>query len=325
MDNLCHTLVGLGLAESGLKRKTALGTATLLVGANLPDVDGFAYAWGPVTALGFRRGWTHGVLAIAVWPLVLAGLMLAWDRGVRRRREPGAAPSDPWWLVVLAAMSVTSHPLLDFLNTYGVRFLMPFSDRWFYGDTLFIVDPWIWILLLAGAIWSRWQWSKEVPRAGGPARVALVLTLTYALAMAALNVAGRRLVETAQSDRLTIRHLMTAPVPANPFQRDVVMDTDRGYLRTSIAWLERPSLGDDWDVISTGDSTSEARAAAATSDGRTYLRWARFPVFQVERQRGGALVRISDARYPGQSWAEVAIPVNRPLSLPRTTPAPERP
>ena len=37
--------------------------------------------------------------------------------------------------------------MLDWLNTYGVRLLMPFDGRWFYGDALFIVDPWVWLLL----------------------------------------------------------------------------------------------------------------------------------------------------------------------------------
>ena len=83
MDNVCHTLVGLALAEAGLKRRAALGTATLLLGANLPDVDALAYAWGPVTALGFRRGWTHGALAMALWPLLLAGLMLFFEMLLR--------------------------------------------------------------------------------------------------------------------------------------------------------------------------------------------------------------------------------------------------
>ena len=39
-----------------------------------------------------------------------------------------------------------SHPALDWLNTYGVRFLMPFDGAWFYGDALFIIDPWVWLL-----------------------------------------------------------------------------------------------------------------------------------------------------------------------------------
>ena len=85
MDNLCHSLVGAALSRAGLGRRTALATATLVIGANLPDVDVFAYAWGADTALGFRRGWTHGVLALALWPFVLTGILMAWDRLVRRR------------------------------------------------------------------------------------------------------------------------------------------------------------------------------------------------------------------------------------------------
>ena len=48
-----------------------------------------------------------------------------------------------------------SHPFLDWLNTYGVRLLMPFSERWFYGDALFIVDPFLWIVL-GGAVMLAW-------------------------------------------------------------------------------------------------------------------------------------------------------------------------
>ena len=36
---------------------------------------------------------------------------------------------------------------MDYINSYGVRLLMPFSDRWFYGDALYIVDPWLYLML----------------------------------------------------------------------------------------------------------------------------------------------------------------------------------
>src|SRR5690606_35011615 len=115
MDNICHTLAGAALAESGLKRRTPLAMATLLVGANLPDLDAAAYAWGNLAALEFRRGWTHGVLAMVVLPVALALFMVGWDRVVRRRggvnrlREP--ARFGP--LLLLAIIAVFSHPLLD--------------------------------------------------------------------------------------------------------------------------------------------------------------------------------------------------------------------
>jgi inner membrane protein len=57
--------------------------------------------------------------------------------------------------VALAYLGVLSHPALDWLNTYGVRLLMPFDGRWFYGDTLFIIDPWFWLIAAAGVVLAR--------------------------------------------------------------------------------------------------------------------------------------------------------------------------
>ena len=145
MDPLTHTLVGASLAETRVGR-VGLGTATCVIGANLPDIDAATYLLGADLALGFRRGWTHGVLAMAVLPPLLAWVMHQVDR-VRCSRTPTARPVRFGRLVGLAYIAVLSHPALDWLNTYGTRLLMPFDGRWFYGDALFIVDPWVWLLL----------------------------------------------------------------------------------------------------------------------------------------------------------------------------------
>ena len=61
----------------------------------------------------------------------------------------------------LTSARVLGHPLLDWLNTYGVRFLMPFDGTWFYGDALFIIDPGVWLLagltvvLASSATWAN--------------------------------------------------------------------------------------------------------------------------------------------------------------------------
>jgi inner membrane protein len=159
MEPLCHTLVGAALAESPLARRggerVPLATATLLLAANLPDIDVLCYTKGADFALGCRRGWTHGALALAVLPLVLTAAVLLWDRFVRRRRHPDRPPAPPGVLLGLAYLGVLTHPLLDLLNTYGVRLLMPFSGRWLYGDTLFIVDPWLWLILGGAVVLAR--------------------------------------------------------------------------------------------------------------------------------------------------------------------------
>src|ERR671911_280763 len=80
IDPLCHTLVGAALARSGLAKRTALGATALVVGANLPDIDVLAYFGGPGADLEWRRGWTHGVLALLILPWLLAGGLLMLHR-----------------------------------------------------------------------------------------------------------------------------------------------------------------------------------------------------------------------------------------------------
>ena len=57
----------------------------------------------------------------------------------RRVKLPG--------LLLVSAIGTATHPLMDWTNNYGVRFLLPWNPRWFYGDFVFIVDPFIWIVL----------------------------------------------------------------------------------------------------------------------------------------------------------------------------------
>jgi inner membrane protein len=145
MDPIAHTLVGAALAKSGLQRRSGYAAVALILGANLPDIDGLTYFSGSDLGLYFRRGWTHGLPAMALWPFVLAGALSLLDRLLGRGR---ARFKSLLWLSLLA---VATHPALDWLNNYGMRWLMPFDDRWFYGDAVFIIDPWIW-LGLGGAV-----------------------------------------------------------------------------------------------------------------------------------------------------------------------------
>jgi inner membrane protein len=149
MDPLTHSLTGAALARTGLSRTTPLATTTLVIAANIPDIDIATYYAGTYAPLALRRGWTHGPLALLLLPVIVAAAMLLYDRFWRRRRRPDAMPARAAPLAVLAFAGVLTHPLLDWMNTYGVRLLMPFSGRWFYGDALFIIDPWLWLLLAA--------------------------------------------------------------------------------------------------------------------------------------------------------------------------------
>jgi inner membrane protein len=178
MDNLTHSLVGAALAEVGPRDRWALATPTLIVAANVPDVDVLSYlVAGEFAALAWRRGITHGVPALLLWPFLVAALMLGWDRWVRRRRDPAATPARFGPLLGLAAIGALTHPALDWLNTYGMRWWLPFDGGWSYGDSVFIIDPWLWLGLGGVVFLARSATRKALITWGAVAALASVLVL----------------------------------------------------------------------------------------------------------------------------------------------------
>ncbi len=319
MDNVCHTLAGAALAESGLARRTALGYATLLIGANLPDLDVLAFLGGPLAVLEWRRGWSHGIVALGVLPFLLVASMLLIDR-VSQRMRRAVIPSEvrAGQLLLLAFVAIASHPVLDTLNTYGVRWLIPWRSDWSYGDTLFIVDPWVWLALGAG-VWisRRRRQARErnvVPEV--PARRALLFTACYVAIMAAANIASRRIAvrELGSAHPGPVRSLMSAPVVANPFARQVVFEQEDAYRVAPFSWLSSPR--NDLAAIRTFPATPPSHpaisAAAATTVGRRFLGWARFPSFSIDSSAAGYVVHIVDLRYalrPGVRFGSVSVNV----------------
>ena len=266
--------------------------------------------------------------------------MLLFDRAVRRMGR-AVLPSavEPRQILLLAAISILTHPILDTLNTYGVRWLMPLRGDWFYGDTLFIADPWLWLTLGVGVALSR-------PRRGSrgyavlatrPARMALAVSGGYIAAMLLAGVAARGIArrELTALSGTPVDRLMVGPQPVTPFVRRVVARQGDVYRVGTFRWLRRPHVEAAslrmFPVARPDDPM--LRAAAATPLGHRFLGWARFPTVQVEPDRaGGSLVHLIDLRYadrPGAGFGSVTIPVAlspQPISSPRPgTPSPSSP
>ncbi|MGE0666670.1 MAG: metal-dependent hydrolase [Sphingomonadales bacterium] len=303
MDNLAHTLAGAALGEAGLKRKTGLGMATLMIAANLPDLDVIGLFFGE--NLAWRRGWTHGPVALVLLPPLLAWIMLAFDRWqARRGRRPAdRLPVRFGWILVLAYIGILSHPLLDFLNTYGIRCLMPFSDRWFYGDALFIIDLLVWTSLGTGVWLSRRRAKLGWDGARRPAVAALAFVAAYSIAMGAGSAAAERYVarQVAAARGEEPKMVLASPVPLDPFRRSIVFSTGPAYGFGELRWRPGMELALDPDLVPTNmDDPAIAAAQAQDRKVADFLYWSRLPFAEVERRPGVAEVIIGDARY--QRW-----------------------
>jgi len=96
---------------------------------------------GKLGYLLHHRGHTHTVV------FALAAALLLW--GIAMLVRPTLrAPASRMPLLVLAVVGTLSHLALDYTNSYGVHPFWPFNSSWFYGDAVFIVEPWLWVVAL---------------------------------------------------------------------------------------------------------------------------------------------------------------------------------
>jgi inner membrane protein len=299
MDPLTHTLTGLAVSRIGLNRFTAHATPILLLAANAADCDLVSWAGGPAAYLHYHRHITHSFFAIpflAVLPVLLVRLLarkqLNWQRAY-----------------AVSLIGAATHPVLDSLNVYGVRWFLPFSGEWIRFDTTFIVDLWIWAVLLLAALapaLSKLVSSEIGARPGGGRGWAIFalcfLTVfsgaRYFLHERAINTLDARIYDGQAPVRVA-----AFPRPANPFAWTGLVETRAAYS------LYRMNLLGDFDPAvraifykpqPSPAETAAAEAAKRTEVFRAFLDFSKFPFWrftEVENPRPGIQVEAMDLRF----------------------------
>ena len=310
MDNITHSLVGALIGQAGLKRKTGLAMPALIIGANLPDVDAACLFWlDGVEHLGFRRGLTHGPIAWAVLPLLLAGALWGFDRWQSKHgnRPAGRLPVNFKWLFLLSFIATLTHPALDWLNVYGVRLLEPFSSEWFYGDTLFIVDVWLWALMGFACVFSlrREGWGGNWTR---PARIATAVALGYIGVNGAITAYfegrgsfiafmefGPEAIQIADGfvgDGPSTAEVIASPAPFAFWDREVLIGEEGRWL------VEKCHTYDDCyaEILAASVCSlpNPHEARKSNSQAEAFLFWSRAPF--AERAPDGSVI-LRDARF----------------------------
>jgi inner membrane protein len=173
MDNVTHSLAGLLLAESAFRLRVGRGGAppsarfravaaiSSIIAANLPDADLLYTGSGGnrLYYMLYHRGYTHTVV------IAILGALLLWCAAalaVRWTTRTTPSKQDQRWLLGLLLVSTLSHLALDWTNSYGVHPFWPVDNRWQYGDAVFIVEPWLWVVSVPALVAASARWATRV-------------------------------------------------------------------------------------------------------------------------------------------------------------------
>jgi inner membrane protein len=314
LEPITHFLTGACLGRAGCNRKTALATATMTLAAEAPDIDVLGNLRDPVFGFAHHRGFTHSFLGLIPVEAAVLGLMyLLWRMGGRKLEDPSLPPR--WGILFLFSyLAGLTHILLDFTNNYGVRPLWPFSEKWHSWDIVFVVEPALWLMLVAGLVVPAFlaliNDEIGVRRTGPKGRLAATLALLGMVALWAVRDHEHRHAVSALEARLydhaePIR-VSAYPYWLNPFRWYGVVETRNFYASMLVdSWL--PDIGREgrMQIRYKPEETPVTLAAKQSYLGRVYLDWAQYPLTEtepVETPEPGYVVRFRDLRfdYPDQ-------------------------
>jgi inner membrane protein len=229
---------------------------------------------------------------MVVLPLLLAGALWWFDRwqARRRARPEGRLPVRFGWLLALSVIGCLTHPLFDWFNNYGVRLLEPFSSQWFYGDTLFIIDPWIIAMLGAGVWFSLGRERASTSNWMRPARLGLAGLAGYVAFNLGISVlaAGQ-----AAGDAPYAEINVANALPVTFWRREVLWRSGDGRFGkldcTALSCRSYPLAALETNMA----DPRIAQWAMGDSAAQAFLFWSRMPIAELH----GDHIILRDQRF----------------------------
>jgi inner membrane protein len=270
--------------------------------------------------LQHHRGITHSLVGTAVMALLAPVICYGVDRlwALLRHHPP---KTNFRGLLIASCIVTATHPVLDWTNNYGIRLLLPWNPHWFYGDLVFIVDPFLWLVLVVGLL-VIWRTRHEAKSRIAFVSFAIVVAYWGALAFAHSRAVAQGREEAQRIvivNGESVSRLAAMPTLANPLRWDCVFETDKATYRFLVALNGQTPAG---RVIRYAKPTGPVAAAlqevSQKKPARVFLGFARFPVAQLADPSCATqtLLQLADLRYtePGRSRGTFAVdlPVDCP-------------
>ena len=276
MDNLAHTLIGIGVARAGLSKRFGPGTTlTLAIASNLPDVDSLYAWWDPLDRFLLRRTHTHALVTLPILAALLA-TVLRWKL------------RDPSWRVLfgLSALGIALHLLFDVVNSFGVVLLWPFTLRRFELASIFIIDLFIWGVSIAPLVAARFLKTEDARQRGY--QIAVGVLAFYVLGC----WTGHNRAEALALEAAPTATIRVFPEPLGVHRFRAVARTDDAW-QVSLVHVLTGRV--EWkDRIPTMDTAPRVAELRATPAGRALERFMAAPVWTLHPD---GRVEVYDLRF----------------------------
>lgn len=299
MDNLTHTITGIVLARAGLGRSLPRAAWLLALASNAPDLDAITSLDSSLAYLHHHRGWTH---AFAFSPAVALFVLPVWAWLVRKH-SPSARQFAAAWLVATAGAA--AHHLMDWLNVYGVRLLLPFRSDWYRLDLLYIVDLWVWLILfmaIAVPALTRLVYGEIGAKAGsgrGAAWFAIILLAAYFGLRHETHARALSQLDSRIYGGLPPLRSAAVPGPLNPLHWTGLIETRQAWHIVDID-LTRPFDPESGVSFHRPGLTPAVEAVRRTETAQKFLGFSQWPLWRIvpaPGEPGSVDVYIHDIRF----------------------------
>ncbi|MGH9732924.1 MAG: metal-dependent hydrolase [Candidatus Acidiferrales bacterium] len=301
MNPITQALMAVALDRAGLRRVSRMALPILVVSGVAADFDLLSYFGGASVYLHCRYALLHSIVGAPILAIVIA---LAFWLTTRRKQ---ATPLRFSRVLLLCVIGIGVHVLLDVATADGVQLFWPFRARWFSWDLLSGVDPWILAVLAAGLLLPALFHlvSEEIgskKKRARPSKGAISV-----LVIVGLYIGARAEMHSTAVQMLLAQDYHGAmPLVAGAFPDSASLSLWRGVIDTknTIEVVSAPVGGSDvFDANSSlthykPGSSPAIDAARNAPLAQEFVRYARFPLVDLENTADGYRVTLRDLRFP---------------------------
>jgi inner membrane protein len=311
MDPLTHIVASIAAGRTGLNKVTRLATPMLMVSGVAADLDWFMVFFGPRAFLTGHRTITHSLIGAAAIAIVTA--LIFTVAGRNHASSPITFPR----AMAICSIGAFLHILFDLTNSYGVKLIWPFNDKWYAGDSVREFDAII-LGVLACGILLPMLFRLVGEEIGAQRRTKGVFSAAFAMFLVFAYVGARYILHeraiTLMNSRLYNGAAPLAvgafPDSPSPFHWAGIIITETNLLRAEV-----PVVVGTYDPFAAKlfykpEESAALDAARASKTAQLFLSFARFPRARLEHTDRGTHVEITDMRFeigtpPGHSMMAV--------------------